>query len=168
MPARDPRPDERAEDASYRKGVGLMLLNRAGEVFVASRIDTPSDAWQMPQGGIDPGETPVEAAMRELEEEIGTAQAVIIGESRDWFRYDLPEPLRARLWGGRYRGQTQKWFLLRFTGEDADIDLDTDHPEFASWRWVRPSELPQLIVPFKRDIYVRVLAEFEPLLTATE
>lgn len=152
--------------AAYRRGVGLMLLNDAGQVFVAKRIDMPSDAWQMPQGGIDPGEDPATAALRELKEEIGTDRADIIAESRGWLNYDLPEDLRPLLWKGKYRGQTQKWFALRFTGTDGDIDIATEHPEFSAWKWARPAQLPDLIVPFKRQLYRDVLAEFRHLVTA--
>lgn len=150
-----------SEPRPYRAGVGIMLLNRAGLVFVARRVGLADEAWQMPQGGIDLGETPAVAALRELKEEIGTDKAEIVAESRDWLAYDLPEALRERVWGGRYRGQRQKWFLCRFTGEDADIDLRrTAHPEFSAWRWVEPAALPRLIVPFKRALYEAVLAEF--------
>ena len=144
----------------YRPGVGLMLLNRPGLVFVAQRLDMPSDAWQMPQGGIDEDETPREAAMRELEEEAGTAKAEIIAESRDWHVYDLPPELRRVLWGGKFRGQRQKWFLLRFLGTDEDINIATEHPEFSRWRWAEMAELPGLIVPFKRHLYQELIAEF--------
>ena len=138
-----------------------MLVNRAGLVFVGRRIDAAEEAWQMPQGGIDAGERPAEAALRELKEEIGTDKAEIVAESRGWLGYDLPEALKDRVWRGRYRGQTQKWFLCRFTGGDADIDLDHGaHPEFSAWRWVEPEALPRLIVPFKRALYKAVLAEF--------
>lgn len=150
----------------YRKGVGLMMLNRHGKVFVARRIDMPSEAWQMPQGGIDADETPRAAAMRELEEEIGTDKAEIVAESRGWLSYDLPAELVPRLWGGKYRGQSQKWFLLRFTGTDSDIDIETDHPEFLDWKWALPRELPKLIVPFKRKLYEDLLKEFAPLVKA--
>jgi putative (di)nucleoside polyphosphate hydrolase len=145
---------------AYREGVGLMLLNPRREVFVAQRLDMPSDAWQMPQGGIDKGETPRQAALRELEEEIGTAKARIRAESRGWLSYDLPAELVPRLWGGRYRGQRQKWFLLDFTGRDSDIDIATRHPEFSRWQWVPAPRVVELIVPFKRGLYERVLAEF--------
>ena len=145
----------------YRSAVGIMLLNRAGEVFVARRIDMPMlPAWQMPQGGIDKGETPLQAALRELKEEIGTNKAKILGESRMWLKYDLPVELTGGVWGGRYRGQRQKWFAMRFTGADRDIDLATDHPEFDAWKWIRPERLPQIIVPFKRQLYIDILAEF--------
>ncbi len=145
----------------YRECVGIMLLNPRGHVLVARRADMPTaPAWQMPQGGIDWGETPRQAALRELEEEIGTAKAEIIAESRDWLTYDFPSELAARVWRGRYRGQRQKWFLMRFTGCDDDIDLGSKHAEFDAFRWVDPEELPRLIVAFKRHVYVAVLGEF--------
>jgi putative (di)nucleoside polyphosphate hydrolase len=155
----------------YRPAVGIMLLNRAGLAFVGRRIDMPAGlaAWQMPQGGIDPGETPRQAAVRELAEEVGTAKAEILRESRAWLHYDLPEELRQRfggLWTGRFRGQRQKWFAMRFQGEDADIDPGAaEHPEFDAWEWVAPARLPELIVPFKRQLYLDVLAEFADLIT---
>src|ERR1700693_777367 len=150
----------------YRPGVGIMLLNHDGLVFVGRRIDMPAGlaAWQMPQGGIDPGETPRQAALRELKEEVGTDKPEILAESREWLHYDVPEALWVRfggMWGGRYRGQRQKWFLMRFTGEDGDIDpAAAEHPEFDAWEWVAPELLPELIVPFKRRLYLDVLAEF--------
>jgi putative (di)nucleoside polyphosphate hydrolase len=145
----------------YRLSVGVMLLNAAGKVFVARRIDMPTmPAWQMPQGGIDPGETPLQAARRELKEETGTDKAELLGESRGWLQYDLPADLARGVWGGRYRGQRQKWFAMRFTGTDADIDLATGHPEFDAWKWIRPERLPEVIVPFKRQLYIDILAEF--------
>lgn len=147
----------------YRKGVGVMMVNGDGRVFVARRIDTPSQAWQMPQGGIDEGETPREAAMRELHEEIGTNKAEIVAESKKWLTYDLPAALVPKIWGGRYRGQTQKWFLLRFMGSDSDIDIETEHPEFLDWKWAQVASLPKLIVPFKRQLYKDLVAEFGPL-----
>ncbi len=153
------RPDRAT--LQYRPAVGIMLLNRHGEVFVGRRIDMPElPAWQMPQGGVDPGETPRQAAMRELEEEIGTAKAEILGESRVWLKYDLPVELAGGIWGGRYRGQRQKWFVMRFTGSDADINLATEHPEFDAWQWVAADRLPDLIVSFKRQLYIDILAEF--------
>lgn len=148
----------------YRRGVGIMLLDDRSRVFVARRIDMPSDAWQMPQGGIDKGEAPIEAAWREMEEEIGTAAAELVAESRDWLRYDLPVDLVPRLWGGRFRGQEQKWFAFRFTGSDGDIDLETEHPEFLDWKWAEMAELPGLIVPFKRPLYQAVVEEFGGLI----
>ena len=164
------RPD--SDLAFYRPGVGIMLLDRAARVFVGRRIDMPAGlaAWQMPQGGIDAGESPREAALRELQEEIGTDKAAILGETGGWLHYDVPAEIaqgiaNARgypngLWGGRYRGQRQKWFAMRFLGEDADIDpAATEHPEFDAWEWVEPARLPELIVPFKRPLYEAVLAE---------
>ena len=143
----------------YRPCVGIALFNRDGLVFAAERIDTPG-AWQMPQGGIDKGEEPRQAAMRELEEEIGTNAAEIIAEAPDWLTYDLPAELLGRAWKGKYRGQKQRWFALRFTGSDADIDIVTKHPEFRVWRWLPLAELPSLIVPFKRHVYDAVAREF--------
>jgi putative (di)nucleoside polyphosphate hydrolase len=155
----------KAPDNAYRPCVGIMLLNRANRVFVARRIDMAEEAWQMPQGGIDSGEAPRDAAFRELKEEIGTNKATILAESRDWLRYDLPAELAGQVWGGRYRGQRQKWFAMRFTGSDSDIDLATHHPEFSDWKWAPAASLPQFIVPFKRQLYADILAEFAPLLT---
>jgi putative (di)nucleoside polyphosphate hydrolase len=146
---------------AYRAAVGIMLLNHAGHVFVGQRIDTPG-AWQMPQGGIEKGENPRAAARRELKEETGIDHAEFLAESRDWLRYELPVELRGKVWGGRYRGQRQKWFAMRFTGSDEQIDLATDHPEFDAWKWVPAERLPDLIVPFKRQLYIDVLAELGP------
>lgn len=151
----------------YRQGVGLVLFNRQGLVFVARRIDN-ADGWQMPQGGIDKGEEPQTAALRELEEEIGTAKAEIIAESKGWLTYDLPVDLVGKVWKGKYRGQTQKWYALRFTGSDTDINIHTEHPEFDAWRWVHFSELVDLIVPFKRELYRQVAAEFSELAARLE
>ncbi len=148
----------------YRPCVGILLLNANDLAFVGRRIDGPSEAWQMPQGGIDDGEDPAAAALRELEEEIGTRNARVIAESRDWHAYDLPPEFIGKVWRGRYRGQRQKWFAMRFLGSDSDIDLATHSPEFAAWRWVSPHTLPDLIVPFKRAIYQAVLDEFRTLL----
>ena len=148
----------------YRRGVGVMVLNRDGLVLVARRIDMPSEAWQMPQGGIDGRESPIEAARRELCEEIGTCNGEFLGESRDWYSYDLPAELAGKLWRGRFRGQTQKWFAFRFAGDDSEINLETETPEFLAWKWVEPDEVPRLIVPFKRDIYAAILTEFAPFL----
>ncbi|HAE49885.1 MAG: RNA pyrophosphohydrolase [Tistrella sp.] len=151
-------------DLPYRPCVGIMLLNPAREVFVGQRIDTTAEAWQMPQGGIDPGESPEVTALRELKEEIGTDKARILAETADWLTYDLPAELIGKVWGGRYRGQRQKWFAMDFLGTDADIDLATEHPEFDRWRWLPAQDLPRMIVPFKRALYEQVLAEFDHLL----
>ena len=152
----------------YRPCVGIMLVNASGLVFVGKRIDNKEgDAWQMPQGGIDDGEDLHPAALRELAEETGvSAQLVtIIAESREEHFYDLPEELLGKLWGGKYRGQRQKWLLLRFAGEDADIRIDAhEHPEFNEWRWVEPDLLPDLIVPFKKRVYRQIVDEFRELI----
>ncbi len=159
-----PRPDDRTPQSGpspgYRPCVGLMLIGQDGRIFVARRNDITTEAWQMPQGGIDPGEAPEVAALRELEEEIGTDKAEIVAESARWLDYDLPDNLRGKAWGGRWRGQTQKWFALRFAGTDEDIDIQTDHQEFVEWRWVALDDLPRLIVEFKRPIYEAVVKEF--------
>ncbi|MFN9114077.1 MAG: RNA pyrophosphohydrolase [Bacteroidota bacterium] len=147
----------------YRDGVGIMLINAQRQVFVAKRIDTVSEAWQMPQGGIDAGEPADVAALRELEEETGTDKATILRESRDWLTYDLPQELVGKIWGGRYRGQRQKWFAMRFDGVDSDINIATQHPEFCEWQWTKPSNLPDLIVPFKRVLYRQIIDEFRDL-----
>ena len=151
----------------YRPCVGLLLLNPAGKVFVGRRIDSAQEAdniWQMPQGGIDAGETPCEAALRELYEEIGTDKAEIVAESRHWLHYDLPPHLVGKVWKGRYRGQKQRWFALRFLGKDSDIDVATAHPEFDAWQWVELDDVPGLVIPFKRDTYRAVVSEFRELL----
>lgn len=153
------------DERPYRPCVGIMLLNAQNQVFVGQRIDQQVEAWQMPQGGIDEGEEPDVAAFRELEEEVGTANARILAESRGWLNYDLPRDLADKVWKGRFRGQAQKWFALRFLGDDADINIDTEHPEFKSWRWAPMLDLPRLIVPFKRDNYEKVVAEFRHLIS---
>jgi len=151
----------------YRKGVGAVLFDSTGRVFVARRNDTSGDAWQLPQGGIDGNEKPRRAVLRELGEEIGTRNAEIIAKSSRWFRYDLPDHLVGKVWGGKYRGQKQRWFALRFLGTDAEIDLDAHgHPEFDAWRWVDIADLPALAVPFKRPLYEALAAEFGPLADA--
>ncbi len=144
----------------YRRNVGLMVLNDEGHVWVGQRKDRYKDAWQMPQGGVDKGEDARAAALRELEEETGiTAELVdVVAETDDWLPYELPHDLIPQLWKGRYRGQEQKWFLLRFSGTDAHINIETKEPEFSAWKWMAPAELPDAIVPFKREVYARVLA----------
>lgn len=155
----------RPEDLPYRAGAGVVLVNRDGLIFAGQRIDSPAGtpaAWQMPQGGIDKGESPREAALRELVEETGVdARLVNIeAETADWVTYDLPPELLGNVWKGKYRGQRQKWFLLRFHGLDEDVRIDTEHAEFSAWRWMMPEDLAKGIVPFKRAIYDQVLAEF--------
>ena len=150
------------DDHLYRRGVGVMLLNPERRVWVGQRIDNPTDAWQMPQGGLDDGEEPWPGALRELEEETGIDRRFVerVAECAEPLRYDLPPEMVGKLWGGRWKGQTQHWFLARFTGTDADVNLATAEPEFTAWKWVEPTQLPDLIVPFKRDLYRRLLAEF--------
>jgi putative (di)nucleoside polyphosphate hydrolase len=143
-----------------------MLINPAGLLFIGERRGPLLDAWQMPQGGIDPAEDPRAAARRELREEIGTDRAQLIGESRYWYAYDLPPELRPPRWGGQYRGQSQKWFAFRFTGTDQDIDIAAHEPEFVRWRWAEADEVLRLAVAFKRPIYHAVLDEFSDLLAA--
>jgi len=148
----------------YRRGTGIMLVNGDGKIFVAARIDNPEDAWQMPQGGLDDGEDAWAGALRELEEETGISPRLVerIAQCPQRLRYELPDDLKAEKWGGRFRGQAQDWFLARFLGTDEDVNLDTDHPEFRAWKWVEPDQVPELIVPFKRDLYRRLISEFEP------
>lgn len=154
------------EALPYRLNVGVMLVNQAGGVFVGQRLDSPTDAWQMPQGGIDDGEDPTEAALRELEEETGVSRDLvhIVAVSADWIAYDLPSELIPKLWNGAYRGQKQKWFLLRFNGVDAQVKIDGEHPEFSHWKWCPVDELVDNIVPFKRAVYETVVAEFRSLI----
>lgn len=154
-------------DLPYRKGVGVMLFNKDGLVFVAKRIDMTSEAWQMPQGGIDKGEEPRAAAFRELKEEIGTNNATILAESNDWLRYDLPDELVPIIWRGQYRGQEQKWFAMRLEGEESEIEIEGEHAEFSEWKWVPIDTLPELIVPFKRELYQQLVSEFKALATPT-
>ncbi|MBL4767130.1 MAG: RNA pyrophosphohydrolase [Rhodobacteraceae bacterium] len=150
----------------YRPCVGLMLINGVGDVFVGQRNDRNSDAWQMPQGGVDKGETPRDAALRELLEETGITSnlVTIIGETKGWLPYDLPHDIVPRIWKGRYRGQEQKWYLMRFSGTDAQVNIETEHPEFSRWRWQPVDQLVANIVPFKREVYARILAELSHLL----
>ena len=151
----------KAEDLPYRMGVGLMLLNPRGDVFIGRRIDQSVESWQMPQGGIDAGESAEVAAMRELGEEVGTDKAEILTVLKGDFVYDLPAHLIGVALHGKYRGQSQKWFVLSFTGQDSDIDLTCHEPEFAEWRWAAVDELLDVIVPFKRPLYAEVLAAYK-------
>lgn len=153
------------KDAStlpYRRNVGLVLINPEGLVFAGQRIDNPGSAWQMPQGGIDKGEKPKEAALRELNEETGVRADLVekLAKTEDWITYDLPAELIGQIWGGKYRGQKQKWFLFRFLGQDSDVNIATEHPEFSVWQWMRAEELVERIVPFKRAVYEQVFAAF--------
>ena len=153
------------DNLPYRPCAGVMLANRDGLVFVGQRLDSSEDAWQMPQGGIDPGEDAEEAAIRELGEETGVHGGLveIIARSKTEYFYDLPDHLMGKMWGGKYRGQRQQWFLMRFMGEDKDVDIATKHQEFRAWRWAELDELEMLIVPFKRQLYRAVVEEFRPL-----
>ena len=150
-------------DLPYRPAVGIMLINRGGLIFAGRRVDQTVEGWQMPQGGIDGNETPAEAGLRELKEEVGTDKAVILRELDEWLTYELPAHLVGVALHGRFRGQKQKWLAMRFTGKPGDIDLKTEHPEFAAWKWLTMDELPNLIVPFKRDTYKKVIAAFRDL-----
>ena len=150
------------DDHLYRRGVGVMLLNRDGRVFVGARIDNDADAWQMPQGGLDQGEEPWPAALRELEEETGIVPRFVerIGQCEERLRYRLPDELVGVIWKEPWIGQEQDWYLARFLGTDADVNIATPHPEFREWMWVEPARLEDLIVPFKRDLYRRLIEEF--------
>ncbi len=151
-------------DDDYRPGVGIVLFQQnRRDVLVAKRLDMRYDAWQMPQGGIDPGENPLETAFRELEEEVGTANAKVIGESQDWLYYDLPEALQKQMWKGRYKGQRQKWFAMEFLGNDDEINLETEIPEFLEWKWAAFPTIVDLIVGFKVPLYEQIVSEFTSL-----
>ena len=159
------------EQLPYRPCVGVMVLNGAGQVWIGRRRDAPGEPegpgawWQMPQGGIDESEDPAKAALRELAEETGIRSVEIVAESPGWYSYDLPSGLRPKAWGGRYRGQKQKWFAMRFKGREDEVVLDQPghKPEFDAWRWANIAELMELIVPFKREVYSQVVQEFAPL-----
>ena len=150
----------------YRPCVGIMLINDNGHIFGGQRIDNRAEAWQMPQGGIDAGEDVETACFREMREEIGTDKADIISIHPEWLNYDIPLPLADRLWGGSYRGQSQKWVALRYTGQDSDINIATEEPEFFSWQWMSPADLIRLAVPFKRPVYEDIMTQFAQYIKA--
>ncbi|KPF67314.1 RNA pyrophosphohydrolase [alpha proteobacterium AAP81b] len=158
MPTTLPR--EHPSGLPYRPGVGVMLVNAAGLVFVGQRLDSTLEAWQMPQGGIDAGEDPLDTAFRELEEETGVPRHLVelIAETPQWHYYDLPDAMVGTIWKGRYAGQRQKWYAMRFLGEDSDVAIDQPHPEFKAWRWTAVETLVELAVPFKRALYEDVIA----------
>jgi len=153
-----------AEDLPYRPCVGVVLINAEGRIFAGQRLDATQAAWQMPQGGIDKGEKPRAAALRELWEETGVTADLVefVAKSPDWVTYDLPPELLGKVWGGKYRGQRQRWFLFRYLGRDNQIDIATEHPEFSEWKWVTAAEMVGSIVPFKRAVYDTVVAAFRP------
>lgn len=148
------------EPIFYRLGVGIILINKKNKIFMARRVDNPKGHWQMPQGGLNDSEEPIEAALRELKEEIGTDHVKILKESRNLYRYDFPDNLAHILWQGHYRGQEQKWFLMQFLGKDEEINLKTEHPEFIEWKWVTLEELTDLVIPFKKPLYESLIKEF--------
>ncbi|WP_374271778.1 RNA pyrophosphohydrolase [Paenirhodobacter enshiensis] len=150
----------------YRRNVGIVLMNREGLIFAAQRLDSEIPAWQMPQGGIDEGEKPKAAALRELWEETGITEDLVVklAKTGKWVTYDLPDTLVGKVWGGKYRGQKQKWFLFRFNGQDSDVNLNTEHPEFSAWAWKPWTEILESIVPFKRMVYAQVFNEFRDYL----
>ena len=150
------------ETLPYRPAAGVMLLNADNKVWVGQRLDSTLEAWQMPQGGLDPGEEAEEGALRELEEETGIARdkVEILARCPEQLLYDLPDELLGRMWKGKFRGQSQTWFLMRFTGTDEDVHIETEHPEFRAWKWAEPESLPELIVPFKKGLYRNVLKAF--------
>jgi putative (di)nucleoside polyphosphate hydrolase len=153
-----------AGELPFRQGVGMMIIDKNNRVFVGKRVDSKTNGWQMPQGGIDLGETPSSAALREMEEEIGSNKGEIIAESKNWYSYRVPTFLIPRLWNGKYCGQRQKWFLIRFTGEDSDINISTENPEFDQWKWLDFDQLLVDIIPFKFKLYEQVVDEFKSLL----
>ncbi len=147
-----------------RTGVGIIVLNKSNQVFVAKRKDNPCDKWQMPQGGVDKGEDFITAMRRELIEETSIKNIKILKEIQNMYRYELPDNLIGIIWKGKFRGQRQKWFITRFLGEDDEINLNTQHPEFIDWKWIEPQQLPEVIVDFKKELYLNLLKEINQVI----
>ena len=156
--------DKRFSNLPLRKGVGVVLLNKNNQIFVARRIDNPKDFWQMPQGGIDNGETPLQAAYRELKEETSIKSVKIIQEIKDEITYNLPDNLLGIIWKGKYKGQTQKWLVMKFLGDDKEIDLKTKHPEFLEWKWINIENITDKVVDFKLHVYEKIKKELKNLI----
>ena len=156
---------KKKEEAPLRLGVGIVLLNDNNEVFVGKRIDNPKDFWQMPQGGVDKDENFLDAAKRELEEETGIKNVKLIKEMEGWFTYDLPKDLLGKIWKGKYRGQKQKWFIMKFLGNNNEININTKKPEFLNWKWINPSKLPEVAINFKINIYRKISKELSAFIT---
>ena len=152
------------QDLPYRSGVGIVVLNKNNKVFVARRIDNPKNFWQMPQGGVDKNEDFLTAAFRELDEETSIKSVELIKELDGFITYNLPDHLLGIIWKGKYKGQTQKWFVMRFIGEDSEININTKHPEFLEWKWVGLSEITKLVVNFKLDLYQEVQRKVEKII----
>jgi|TARA_B110000967_G_scaffold34685_1_gene33484 putative (di)nucleoside polyphosphate hydrolase len=148
----------------YRSCVGLMVFNKIGQVFCGQRLDNKAEAWQLPQGGIDEGETPIEAGFRELKEETSIVNVEFVSEYPEWLNYDIPLPLANALWEGKFRGQTQRWLLFSFTGIDNEININTSHPEFKNWEWINPTQLPLKAISFKQEIYSKINKAFIPII----
>jgi len=148
----------------YRSCVGLMVFNKIGQVFCGQRLDNKAEAWQLPQGGIDEGETPIEAGFRELKEETSIVNVEFVSEYHEWLNYDIPLPLANALWEGKFRGQTQRWLLFSFTGIDNEININTSHPEFKNWEWINPTQLPLKAISFKQEIYSKINKAFIPII----
>ena len=152
-----------SKDLRLRTGVGIILLNKENKVFVGRRIDNPKNFWQMPQGGVEKNESFFQAAKRELNEETGIKSIKLIKKIDGWYIYNLPKNLLGKIWKGKYRGQKQKWFIMNFRGNDKEININTDNPEFLDWKWIKPSHLPKVAVHFKVDIYKKLLLELNYL-----
>ena len=151
------------KELPLRIGVGIVLLNKKNKVFVGKRIDNPENFWQMPQGGVDQNENLLQAAKRELEEETGIKSVELVKELKQWLQYDLPKNLLGKIWGGKYRGQNQKWFIMNFIGKDDEINIKTKNPEFLDWKWIKIAELPKIAVNFKIELYKKIKEELESL-----